>query len=249
MSPWGVEGPVPIDLYVVKPDLAGQLAAVDAEMRAHGLHLTLSIDGVLPRKAGAFRLLGYAGRDPLGRPLHATRAVTPVGVPLAVGPLDAGDMDRSRATELVPALQSGPDPARPLEGAAYRSGGDLTGDGSPDVVLRNDAGALEVWHLEPLGATRYEVAMVVPPTSGADVDRDGRVDLVGREPAPKDDAIAPDLDDVATFEGGRFTDASAIARAHHERRLAAIEVAQAKLEDPNDDAKARLAVERAWHAL
>ena len=32
---------------------------------------------------------------------------------------------------------------------------DLNGDGELDVVLRSDRGALDIWHVAPLGASRY----------------------------------------------------------------------------------------------
>ncbi len=238
-----------VDLYVPKPDLEAELAEIDRETSALGLARTLEIPGRFGRGGEAFRIRGYDGKDAIGRPVHAVRVASGRAIVLAVGPLDAHDVDRSRATELVPALLPGSDPVHPLDGAAYVSGTDLNGDGSPDVVLRSDAGVLEIWHLQPLGAAAYEIVMVAPPTSAADVDRDGRVDLVGRIAAAPNDVLAPELDDVATFEGGRYTDASRSARAYQAARLAMIEALIAHADKPADDVRLRRAIERAWHAV
>jgi hypothetical protein len=249
VSPWGEGGKVSVDLYVPKPDLEVQLAEIDRETAALGLARTLEIPGKFGRGGEAFRIRGYAGKDPIGRPIHAVRVATGRAIVLAVGPHDAHDVERSRATELVPALLPGPDPAQPLDGAAYASGTDLNGDGSPDVVLKSDAGVLEIWHLLPLGAAAYEIAMIAPPTAAADVDRDGRVDLVGRVAAWPNDVLAPELDDVATFEGGRYSDATRAARAYHAARLARVEALIAHADKPADDVRLRHAIERAWHAI
>jgi hypothetical protein len=250
VSPWGQDGRLSVDAYVRKPDLGAELAEIDRETRAHGLDRTIEIDGTLGKKGGeAFKIRGYAGKDSIGRPIHAVRVATARGVVLAVGPVDIRDVDRSRATELVPALYPGPDPKHPLEGAAFASGTDLTGDGSPDLVLTSDRGALEVWHIEPLGAAAYEIVMATTPTSAADVDRDGKVDLVGRIEGEPDDQLKPELDDVATFERGRFTNTSAAARAYQAARLIRVEAAIAKAEKPSDEERLTHAIERAWHAV
>jgi hypothetical protein len=249
VSPWGETGRIPVDAYVPKPNLDAELAQIQRETSALGLSRTIEIPGKFGRGGEGFRILGYAGNDAIGRPIHAVRVASGRAIILAVGPHDAHDVDRSRATELVPALLPGPDPAHPLEGAAYASGSDLNGDGSPDVVLRSDAGALEVWHLQPLGAAAYEIVMVVPPTTAADVDRDGRVDLVGRVPASPGDVLAPALDDVATFEAGRYADTTRAARAYHAAELAAIDALIAGADKPTDEARLRRALERAWHAV
>jgi hypothetical protein len=249
VSPWGEAGRLPVDLYVAKPNLEAELAKIDRETATLGLARTIEIPGRFGRNGEAFRIRGYAGKDPIGRPIHAVRVASARAVVLAVGPHDPRDVDRSRATELVPALVPGPDPAHPLDGAAYVSGGDLNGDGSPDVVLRSDAGVLEVWHLSPLGGSAYEIAMAAPPTSAADVDRDGRVDLVGRVLASPGDVLGPDLEDVATFDGGRYSDTTHAARAYHAARLVQIEALVARADKPPDAERLRRALERAWHAV
>jgi CelD/BcsL family acetyltransferase involved in cellulose biosynthesis len=81
----------------------------------------------------------------------AVRVATPRGVVMAVGPLAAGDTDRARATELV----------------VEQSGSDLDEDGAPDMVLRNEAGALEVWAIPWSGAAPYRIRAPVNPASKA----------------------------------------------------------------------------------
>jgi hypothetical protein len=88
--------------------------------------------------------------------------------------------------------------------------------------------------------------MVVPPTRGVDVD--GRPGLGGQLPVPEGDPIAPKLEAVAAFEGGRYTGEAAAARAWHAERAAAIEAAPPPPKD-RDDLRLRAALEHAWHAV
>jgi hypothetical protein len=243
VSPWGERPAAALDAYfgARPPDLARQLAIVDAETGALGLHATEEIHADLAPKGSEGReavIRGYEGRDAAGRLVHAVRVATPRGVVLAVGPLDPGDVDRSQATELVPALLLGDDGS----GTAFRSGTDLNGDGSPDVVLRNDAGALSIWHVGEMGAAPYPIRMAAPPLRGTDAG-DGRVGLWGRLPVPSVDPIAPRLVDVATFEAGAYSNATAAARAFHAR-----EAARPVVKAP-DAARLRAAIERAWHVV
>ncbi len=215
-----------------------RIQRVDQETTALGLTQTAEIEGKLPGARGTVLIRGYEGLDAARRRTHAVRAITPRAVVMAVGPLDVADHDRRPATELVPALVPGE------KGGAYRSGTDLNGDGSPDVVLRNEAGELEIWHLGELGAGRYEVVLEGPPTTALDVDEDGKIDLLGRAPNDPDDPLAPNLGDVAVFDGERYTDLAPAARAWHARR--------AETPAPStgsDELRLRAAVERAWHAL
>src|SRR6185369_4447109 len=124
-----------------RADLDGRLAAIDREAAALGLARGAEIRAELPRKGGAAVIRGYDGVDAAGRAVHAVRVATPLGVVMAVGPLDIGDADRRAATELVPALVVG------AEGGAFRSGTDLNGDGMIDVVLKSESGALAIWHM------------------------------------------------------------------------------------------------------
>lgn len=235
VSPWGGRTSPSFAPFVPRPDLEGRLAAVDAEAASLGLSRAAEIRVELPSKAGPAMIRGYDGHDAAGRPVHAVRVATPLGVVMALGPLDTGDLDRRQATELVSALH---------EAGAYRSGTDLTGDGRLAVVLRNEAGALAIWHFDALGSSAYDVVMEAPPLRGLDVDGDGRVDLAGELPIAPDDPIAPRLADVATFDGARYSNASPAARAWHAGRAGAPILAKAP-----DEARLRVAVERAWHGI
>jgi hypothetical protein len=127
---------------------------------------------------------------------------------------------------------------------------DLNGDGLLDAVLRNRRGAIEIHRIGPLGSSRYALRMALVPSELADADGDGRLDLIGRADVPEGDPIAPALVDMATFEDGQYTNASAGARAFH-ARLASPPAARSKTPPaPIDDAtRLRGAIERAWHAL
>lgn len=238
VSPWGGGELPPLSAFAPRPDLDAQLEAMDREAAAHGLRLEVELRGALPRGAGEVVVRGYEGVDAVGRRVTAVRVATARGVVMAVGPLAAGDQDRRRATELVPALVAGGEPG----GGAFASGTDLNGDGAPDVAVRNEAGVLEIWAVRPAGAAPYAVELEAPPTEALDVDGDGWVDLAGRAAVPEGDPIAPVLRDVATFEGDRYTDRSAAARAFHA-------AAKSPPAAPPDDAtRLRRAIERAWHA-
>jgi hypothetical protein len=133
------------------------------------------------------------------------------------------------------------DPASP---AAWSSGSDLNGDGSPDALVRNEAGALAVWHLGELGSGVYGVAMAAAPTSGVAIDGDPHLALWGAASIAAGDPIAPKLVDVATFADGAYANSTPAARAWHARAGAAIPKAVA-----GDAARLRAVIERAWHGL
>ncbi|AUX45618.1 hypothetical protein SOCE26_071130 [Sorangium cellulosum] len=259
VSPWGAARRPPLSVYVAPPDLDAHLGAIDAEAAELGLTLEVELRGALPRGGGEVVVRGYRGTDALGRRTSAVRVATPRGVVMAAGPIESGRVDRSQATELVPSLLPGPDTDAAQQLGLFRSGTDLNRDGAPDVALRNEAGALEVWALQPLGAARYTVELAVPPRFALDVDRDGSLELAGRVPVDDGDPIRPDLVDVAGFEGGRYTHRSGAARAFHEARAGgpgaggpgAGGPGQGKRpEPPKDDAvRLRRALEQAWHAL
>jgi hypothetical protein len=240
VSPWGDRPGPPLAAFLRSPDLAGQLARIDAETAALRLARTEQIEVELPPRGSRRKavLRGYEGRDVAGRPVHAVRVATPLGVVLAVGPLDPGDLDRDQPTELVPALAG--------EGTAlaFRSGSDLNGDGSLDVVLRNDAGAISIWHFGELGAGPYAAHLAVPPTGGADVEGDGRAALWGARPPTPGDPIAPRLTDVATFTGHAYSDDTAAAKAWHAR-----EASRPLPTGVSDTLRLRAALEHAWHAI
>jgi hypothetical protein len=215
VSPWG-ERPPPLGALLRAPDLAARLAEIDAETAHLGLARTIELEAKLPAARGAALVRAYEGADVVGRRVTAIRAASSRGVILALGPLDARDLARDQATELVPALAPADD-GDPAHGA-WRSGTDLDGDGLPDVVARTEQGALEIWSLDVFGANRYPVELEAPPTSAIDADGDGRPDLVGRVPVPAGDPIAPVLEDVATAAPGGFSHATAAARAWHAAR-------------------------------
>jgi hypothetical protein len=241
VSPWGSQPGPSLAAFAPRPDLEARLAAIDAETGALGLARSFELRVTLPRKGGPAVIRGYEGQDVTGRTVHAVRVATPLGVVMAVGPLDAQELDRREATQIVPALVGGG--PKGDEVGAFRSGTDLDGDGRLDVVLRNDAGQLAVWHFDALGSGATPIAMAAPPTRGVDVDGDGRVDLEGELPVAADDAIAPRFADVATFAEGRYSDTSPAARAWHVRRArTATAPAGAR-----DAARLRAALERAWH--
>lgn len=226
-------------MFAPRPDLEGKLALIDAETAALGLTRTIELHVKLPRSGAEAVIRGYDGRDVTGRPVHAARVATPLGVVLAVGPLDAGDLDRSAATAIVPALLGDE------QAGAFRTGSDLDGDGRLDVVLRSDAGALAVWHFDMVGSGAYEISMRAPPLRGIDVDADGRVDLEGEIAPVAGDPIAPRFRDLATFAEGRYTNATIAARAYHARRA---EASVAAIGAP-DEARLRASLERAWHEI
>lgn len=237
VSPWGAAGRPSLGAFTVRADLDDQLALVDAETAPQNLRLATELSAELPHGEGPVRIRGYEGKDAVGRPTHAVRVATKHGVAMAVGPLDPHDPDREQATELVPALVPG-EIGAPSTGA-YRSGTDLNGDGLLDVALRSERGAIEIWRITPLGASRYDVAIEAPPTRAEDIDGDGSVDLLGDAPIDAADPIAPRFIDVATFDKDRYSDRTEGALAFH-----------ARLAEERRDAKdLRGALERAWHGV
>jgi hypothetical protein len=238
VSPWGGRPGPSLTPFVVLPGLAPRIAEVDAEAAALRLVMTAEIPLSLSRGGAPHPavLRGYAGQDAAGRPVHAVRVATELGVVMALGPLGALDLDRSPPTELVE------------QAGVLRSGLDLNGDGTVDVVARNEAGVLSVFHVDELGSGEYAVSMAAPPTAGVLLDGDPHPALWGHLPVPADDPIAPKLDCVAAFEGGRYTGAAPAARAWHAAKTAALEAAAPPPKD-RDDLRLRAALEHAWHAL
>jgi hypothetical protein len=250
----------PLTAYVGEPDLEAQLEVVDGETGALGLTLEREVRGKLPRGGGAVVVRGYAGRDALGRPTHAVRVATSRGVVMAVGPLEAVE-PRDRATELVAALVPGG--VGDADAGAFQSGTDLQGDGSPDVVLRNEGGVLEVWGISTIGSSPYGIEMEVAATRALDADEDGRVDFAGEARVFAGEAIGARLEDVAVFEGGRYSNNAAGARGWHGKRVEALRAlgkagaaagagagAGAAPSPPvSDEVRLRRAIELAWHRI
>lgn len=228
VSPWGALAGPPLAAYATRPDLPARLAALDAEAAA--LRLTRSFERRvdLPRGRGPAVIRGYTGLDAGGRAVHAVRVATGLGVVLALGPLDPGDLERRAPTALAPALPQG---------------GDLDGDGLLDVIVRAEDGALAIWHFDALGSGAYAIAMAAPPLRVLDIDGDGRLDLEGEIAAAPGDPLAPRLLDVATFQGGGYSNGTPAARAYHARKARAAPAG----EPP--EATLRAALERAWHTI
>jgi hypothetical protein len=273
VSPWGSSDRPQLSAFIERPDLDAQIARIDAETAPQNLRLVTEIRVDLPRRGGSAVLRGYEGDDTLGHPTHAVRVATGHGVVMALGPLDARDPLRDQAVELVPALvqaEGGDAPTRAGAGAgagvgagtgtgAFRSGTDLNGDGALDVVIRSPRRRLEIWRIALLGANPYEIAMAVPPTHALEIDGDGLIDLQGAAPIDPEDPIAPNLTDVATFDGARYTNATPSALAFHARLAApkppsppvpsASASAPPPRGRPRDEARLAGALERAWHAV
>lgn len=232
----------PLGAYVIRPELPPHLAELDREAAESGLELDFEQRLELPDAGDPIVVRVYVGRDSVGRAVHAVRAATPFGIVLAAGPLRTDDVRRREATEFVPALATDQD-GHPI---AYHSLTDLTGTGAIDLVLRSEAGRLEVWRLGPRAAIEYPIVLDVRATRAADLDGDGRVDLLGEVPIAADDPIQPRLEDWATFAAGSFTHRSEPARALHER-AAAERARPPRGETP--EARARRVLERAWHQI
>jgi hypothetical protein len=247
VSPWGERPSSMLEAYMSPSDLPAQLAVVDAETASLGLVKTEESTFELPPKGSGRTavLRGYAGRDVAHRPVHAVRVATPHGVVLALGPLEAGDLDRGLATELVPALVGGEPGKEATSALAFRSGTDLNGDGTPDVVVKNEAGALAIWRVGELGSGAYTITMATAPTRAVDVEGDAHIALWGQVAVDPADPIAPVLADVATFDGSAYANATRPARAWHQREAA---LRPARKTD-GDAARLRAAIERAWHTI
>jgi hypothetical protein len=258
VSPWGSAAAPPLSLFAAPADLQARLQAIDSETSGLGLTLALELHGALPAAGGPIIVRAYQGADAIGRKTHAVRIATPYAVVMAVGPLDSSERDRDQPTELVAALIMGPssvpqkgagDRGGELQGAALRSGTDLNGDGAPDVVLRSETGALEMWRISRMGSNRYDVILETRPTRAEDADGDGSVDLAGEVFVPGSEPISAELVDIATFDGERYANSTETARAYHEIRLQALSEQSARNPSLGDAARLKRAVEGCWHAI
>ena len=234
MSPWGDQKGPPLGSFIEAPDLEARLAEVDHEAQELGVGLNREIK--VDVKGARFIARSYAGRDALGRTTHMCRVVTPFGVVLAAGPHATNDVFRRAATELV--LAAG-------ESNGFRSLSDLTGKGALDIILRAEDGRLEIWQVESRGSTQVEIDMAVIPTEASDLDGDGHVDLGGAVRVRDGETLRPSLTDVATFDGTRFSNRTAAAKAWHAR----LRDASKPNEGAPPEVRARGALEIAWHAI
>lgn len=236
----------PLSAYLGQPDIEAQLRAVESETEALGLTLVKEVRGDLARAAGPMVVRAYTGRDALGRETHAVRVATSRGVVMALGPLGPSD-SRDKATELVAALVPG---ASGGGEGAFQSGTDLNGDETPDVVVRNERGVMEVWGIMATGTILYPILMEVPPARAMDIDEDGRIDFVGEVEVMGGDLIAPRLEDAAAFRGTTYSNGTAGVKAWHARRVKALEAAAGTGTVTVTAAiRARRALELAWHQI
>ncbi|MFO0615828.1 MAG: VCBS repeat-containing protein [Polyangiaceae bacterium] len=240
VSEWGEAGAPKLTMFVDSPDLEAHVDGMNRDADLAGFDVEDELHGSAAGTAYVVRL--FRGPRLLGRDQRAIRVASPSGVILALGPIDPRSTVRTEPDDLVRAF----DPKGDGE-TVFRSMTDLTGDGTLDLVVRSESGELAVYSLGPRGATRLEVTMAAPPVEGVDVDGDGRMDLRGSVPIADDDPIAPDLSDVATFDGRQFSNATAGAKAFHSDQADAVAV----------DAPAmagtviglRRSLERAWHTI
>ena len=247
VSAWGNAAAPPLSAFVLPADLPARLQAIDSETSHLGLTLALELRGALPAAAGPIVVRAYEGVDAVGRKTHAVRIATAHAVVMAVGPLDSADHDRNQATELVAALALGPD--GDLRGAALRSGSDLNGDGAPDVVLRSETGALEIWRIDRMGSSRYDVVLETSPTRAEDADGDGSVDLLGEAWVAGTEPISARLVDIATFDGHRYANTTEKARAYHAARLQSFSDPATRNDSSGDAGRLQRAVQGCWHAI
>jgi len=233
VSPWGERSGPSLGAFVVRPDLERHVRSIEDESRAEGLHL-VSKSAVRGKSGALFEVRGFEGRDRLGRRTTAVRVASSWGVVLAVGPLGEGDA-RSRPTELLPALEAD-------AGASVRLPADLTGDGEPEIALRSELGDVAIMALATHGAGEMKIDLPDPPTALRALDAGyallstKRIEVAG---------IQLELERVATFDDGKFTQASARARAWHREEEKRRAVAP---EQEGAAARAARLLEQAFHA-
>lgn len=258
VSAWGPSGSPKLSMFVMPPDLQGHVDGMSASSELSGFE----VDNELRGEAGGTKYVARSFHGPrvLGRDQRAIRVATAAGVILALGPIDPRTVVRTEPDDLVAALQ--PDGDGSADGNMFRSMSDLTGDGTLDIVTRTEGGILAVYSLGPRGATRIEVVMAAPPTRGEDVDGDGKVDLWGSVESEEGadgrggvpggagagaDLIAPEFTDVATFDGRKFSNQTAAAKAWHRSEAEAIAVDAPAMS--GTVVGLRRALQRAWHGV
>lgn len=247
VSPWGEAGRLRLADYAVRPDLDAHLAEIGAESTRLGMDEAFRVTAKDPVTGDPLVAIALEGRDDVGRRLTATRVASPWGVVLARGPLDLRDVRRTAATELQRLVTAEDDAASADPSVGFGAFTDLTHDRTPDLVLRSEDGRFEVWSMTARGGTQIDARLEVPPTRFVDVDGDGRLDLAGRVGLGADDALAPELVDVATWAGDAYSNATEPAKAFHERQRSFSRAAEAT--GKTDAERAKRALEVAWHAI
>lgn len=200
----------PIDPAVLlrpQRNLDGHLSRALDQAKADQLVETKRITGQLPDQTN-FVILGFAGRDVLGRPLSAIRVVTETGIVLALGPEKDLLKRQSKPCQLLPALI----------GEAYPSGKDLNGDGYPDVAVISDLGELILYRIDLLSAAPYPIEIMGTATIARDINQDGFVDLMSLVTMGEDDAIKPTIEDIAISTKGGYSNRHPDSIAYHRVR-------------------------------
>lgn len=160
VSPWGDREGAPVGAFAVRPDLEAQLRAIDEELagangaadEARRLALLVELRG--QDSAGtAYVVRDYAGRDALGRPVHAVRVATQFAVVFAAGP--RGELEPGGFDQLVAALPGGP-------GETVRMPADFDGDGRPELILVDPRGRPQAVTLAPRGAVTLAISPPLP---------------------------------------------------------------------------------------
>jgi hypothetical protein len=196
MSPWPGLG-----LYAERPDLDQRLAAIDLETA--GAKLTLEHEARAKSETGdAYVVRSYRGVDLVGRTTWACRAASPYGVVLAVGPGDP-----AIGSEVVFAADAG-------GGRIFASPGQLVAGGEPEVLLRNDSGALSVWTLGLRGASPVPIDLVPPPV-GVRVLDTGEIVLVAEMTVPSTSDPPLRVAAAAGFSASKFTKDAGTAKRFH----------------------------------
>lgn len=252
VSPWGRFDTPPLGLYAESPNLPRWLAEAEREERAAGLSVVEEGRAKVSDEWVTIRSL--SGRDAMGREAFASRAISPFGIVLAIGPLPFTGRNLTVATELV--IHAIPheiafgmpnaDDAGMFDDlpppAQLWPPRDLDKDGRVDIALRSNAGTLELWSISVRGSAAATVTLEAPLRQLADLDGDGLPELLGSvKRAP---GIGPFYVDAAFLTEGRWSNTDPRALAFHRSRA---DLGEANSED--GARRVRRALERAWHRL
>lgn len=227
VSPWGTRAGPTLAPYFAHPSIETHLESIDEECAALGLELERELRGKLGR-GGPVVVRTYRGRALHGEPVHATRAASERGVILAVGPPPVSDGPRHIHDE---AFRLVADASLQMEGGALIGLPpltDLTGDGTPDVVLASGSGRIEIWQLLANGASPY--ALFGPASDAArasirctasgfvDLDGDALPELEAEATLGATDALDLRATTFFGFDNGAYATAALSARSAHAAR-------------------------------